>query len=601
MKRIILILSTLIACAAVAQNTALRVSAPATVAVGVPFDVAFSIDADAKDLRLDNFDGFDVLMGPSTAKSSSISISGNGIRQSVTSAFSYVLQARKEGIFTIPAATVMVGNKKYTSKPLEITVAAAQNQQNTYSSPSQSSIQTIGGVDVFIKAIPSKTTAYEQEAVLLTYKLYIRGVAEIFKLGESKYPDAKDFLTQEIQLPNNKQWSDETYNGKMYSTVILEQKLLYPQKAGSLQVGTGEYESQMRIINSAANGISDRYITGFQDVTRKIAVPAVKINVKPLPAGKPKSFDNAVGNFTLKSGISDTKVKENEAITLTLSIEGNGNLRSIKNPEIRFPNKFEVYDAKINAKLKNTTAGVSGTKSIEYLAIPRDTTGVFSIPATEFSYFEPSSQSYKTLKTNAYQITVEKGDGTASGNMQNFANKQNVKMLGSDIQFINTADTALQPKNNFIFGTSLFIFCYLIPLLLAIVLFIIFRKQAKENADIALTRTKKANQTATKRLKTAHKYLQENDKEKFYDEILKALWGYFGDKFSIPVADLTKENIEMELSNTGANETLIADFKNILSTCEYARYAPAAQDDERGELYHLTVEKISELEQMIKK
>ena len=603
MKRIILIFSILLAAGATgAQNINLRATAPATVAAGSQFRLEFSINADAKDLRIDNIPDFDVLMGPSTSKSSNISIVNGNVNQSVSTTFTYVLQAQKEGTFNLPAATVMVDKEKYTSNTLKINVVTDNNaQQNSgQSSPTQSNIQTISGVEVFIRTIPSKTTVYEQEAVLITYKLYVRGVANVFRVQGTKTPEAKEFISQDVLQPDDKQFSSENYNGKDYNVVVLDQRLLYPQRAGSLNVEEGEYESALRIVNSSPHrSFFSSFFDTYQDVTRKITAPAVKITVKELPTGKPVSFANAVGNFSLKSSINTTELKENEPISLTISISGNGNFRLIKNPEIKFPNDFEIYDPKVDAKLKNTTAGVTGSRTIEYLAIPRHA-GNFTIPATEFSYFDLASQTYKTLRTETYEIKVAKGNG-AQSDMQSFVNKENVRMLGNDIRYINTTDTNLKLKNDFLFGSILFIFSYLVSLLLAIVLFVVFRKQATENANIVLTRNKKANKVATKRLKIAQKHLQQNEKEKFYDETLKALWGYFSDKFSIPVAGLTKDNIEIELSRTGADETLISDFKNILSTCEYARYAPAGQAGEMSDLYHLTVKKISELEQKIKR
>ena len=361
-----------------------------------------------------------------------------------------------------------------------------------------------------------------------------------------KFPEAKGFLSQEIQLADEKQWNLENYDGKNYNTVVLKQTLLYPQQSGNLKIESGKYDAILRVTNASRSrrSIFDDFFETYQDVKKTLTSSSINIHVNPLPKGKPQSYANAVGSFTMKSNINATSVKENEAITIKVSISGNGNLKLIKNPEVKFPADFEIYDPKVNTKYNNTTAGVTGTRTIEYLAIPRHS-GKFTIPAIEFGYFDTKTNSYKIISTNPYQIKVEKGVGGSSETVvSNFVNKESLRSLGSDIRYINTNDTSLYPKENFFFGSIGFAICFIFPILLAIILFIVYRKQAKENSNIALVRTKKANKIATKRLKIAQKYLGEGEKEKFYDEVLKALWGYFSDKLNIPIANLTKDKIE---------------------------------------------------------
>ena len=601
MKRIIIFFGILfLTLNAYAQNINFTATAPSAVANQSQFRVVFTINGDAKDFRIGEIDGFNVLMGPSTSRSQNVQIIGGRTESSVSTTYTYVLQAQKEGTFTIPAATVTVDNQRYVSNTLTVKVLPADANVQQQQGSAESSSQNISGVEVFVRAIPSKTTVFEQEAILLTFKLYARGV-NVAGFSNMKFPEPKGFLAQEIELANDRQFQLENYNDKNYNTLILKQTLLFPQYSGELEIGEGTFEVVLRIANQASRrGFFDDFFNSYQDVKRTITSPSFKINVKPLPAGKPKSFANAVGEFTMKSDINTTELKANEPITIKITISGTGNLRLIKNPEIVFPASFEVYDPKVDLKTKNTTSGVVGSRTIEYLAIPRYA-GNFTISAAEFSFFDLKTQTYKTLKTDVFNIKVEKGEGTANEAVTNYVSQEALKFLGSDIRHIDTENLKLKQKNDFFFGSVSFMLLYLIPLSLAIVLFIVFRKQAKENANIALVRTKKANKVAAKRLKIAKKYLEEKEKGKFYDEVLKALWGYFSDKLNIPVARLTKDNIESELSKAGVDEALIADFNNILSTCEYAQYAPGSGSEEMEQLYNQTIEKIGELEVKIKK
>ena len=331
---------------------------------------------------------------------------------------------------------------------------------------------------------------------------------------------------------------------------------------------------------------------------KKITTPKVVINVQPLPA-KPAGFSGAVGEFKLASSINATDVKTNDAVTIKLTLSGTGNMKLIGTPEVKFPQDFEIYDPKVTDDYKLTNSGLTGTKTFEYLAIPRHA-GNFTIPAIEFTYFDLKSNSYKTLKTEAYNLKVAKGQGNADQVISDFTNKESVKMLGKDIRFIKLGDSSLRPKGDFFFGTVGYYLCYLIPLLLFVVFAVIYRQKALENANVAKVKTKKANKVATRRMKLAGKLLAENKKNEFYDEVLKALWGYISDKLSIPVSQLSKDNIETELTNYGVQEALIAEFIGVLNECEYARYAPGNENEAMDKVYSASVEVISKMENSIK-
>lgn len=327
--------------------------------------------------------------------------------------------------------------------------------------------------------------------------------------------------------------------------------------------------------------------------------PKLTVDVKSLPAGKPTDFSGGVGEFTISSSINSTDVKTNDAITIKLVISGTGNLKLVSDPEVKFPEDFEVYDPKVDNKFRLTNAGLSGNKVIEYLAIPRNA-GTYKIPPIKFSYFDIKSRSYKTLTTEEYVVQVAKGAGNATQTIANFTNKEDLKVLNEDIRFIKQNDVKLMPKGEYFYGSTAYWLFYLIPGILFITCFVLYRKQIAANANAARVRTKKANKVAVKRMKQAEKLLAANKKDEFYDEVLKALWGYISDKLNIPVSRLSKDNIEEELLKYGVSDDLIKEFLNALNSCEFARFAPGDANQAMDKVYTESFEVISKMENSIK-
>ncbi|RHH40319.1 protein BatD [Phocaeicola plebeius] len=608
MRKIIFLLFTILAAWQVKAADKVRFVAEAAdvVVSGDQVRLVFTVNSqDIKDFRAPSIKGFDVLMGPSRSQQSSIQII-NGKRTSNSStAFTYILLAGSPGTYTIPAASVEVNGEKVFSNAISIKVLPQdQNSGNSgnngggsaSSSRSQAAGSRISANDLFITATASKTTVHEQEAILLTYKVYT--VVNLRQLY-GKMPDLKGFHTQEVELPQQKTFTLEHYKGRNYNTTVWSQYVLFPQQTGKLEIPSITFDGVV-----AQQTVSDDPFDAFfnggghVEVKKKITTPKVVINVQPLPA-KPAGFSGAVGEFKLASSINATDVKTNDAVTIKLTLSGTGNMKLIGTPEVKFPQDFEIYDPKVTDDYKLTNSGLTGTKTFEYLAIPRHA-GNFTIPAVEFTYFDLKSNSYKTLKTEAYNLKVAKGQGNADQVISDFTNKESVKMLGRDIRFIKLGDSSLRPKGDFFFGTVGYYLCYLIPLLLFVVFAVIYRQKALENANVAKVKTKKANKVATRRMKLAGKLLAENKKNEFYDEVLKALWGYISDKLSIPVSQLSKDNIEAELTNYGVQEALIAEFIDVLNECEYARYAPGNENEAMDKVYSASVEVISKMENSIK-
>ena len=608
MRKIIFLLFTILAAGQGKAADKVRFVAEAAdvVVSGDQVRLVFTVNSqDIKDFRAPSIKGFDVLMGPSRSQQSSIQII-NGKRTSNSStAFTYILLAGNPGTYTIPAASVEVNGEKVFSNAISIKVLpqdqTSGNSGNNgggsaSSSRSQAAGSRISANDLFITATASKTTVHEQEAILLTYKVYT--VVNLRQLY-GKMPDLKGFHTQEVELPQQKTFTLEHYKGRNYNTTVWSQYVLFPQQTGKLEIPSITFDGVV-----AQQTISDDPFDaffnggGYVEVKKKITTPKVVINVQPLPA-KPAGFSGAVGEFKLASSINATDVKTNDAVTIKLTLSGTGNMKLIGTPEVKFPQDFEIYDPKVTDDYKLTNSGLTGTKTFEYLAIPRHA-GNFTIPAIEFTYFDLKSNSYKTLKTEAYNLKVAKGQGNADQVISDFTNKESVKMLGKDIRFIKLGDSSLRPKGDFFFGTVGYYLCYLIPLLLFVVFAVIYRQKALENANVAKVKTKKANKVATRRMKLAGKLLAENKKNEFYDEVLKALWGYISDKLSIPVSQLSKDNIEAELTNYGVQEALIVEFIGVLNECEYARYAPGNENEAMDKVYSASVEVISKMENSIK-
>ena len=602
MRKIILffiLISTVIG--AWADGITFSANAPEVVVSGDQFRLSFTINSQkVRDFRAPSIKGFEVLMGPS--RSTQYQNYNGVVTNSIT--FTYILMAEKEGTYTIPGATIVADGNNYTSNSVEIKVlppdqsSGSGNSTSARSSRNQANSGKITDKELFMTATASKTNVYEQEAILLTYKVYTQ--VNLTAL-DGDIPDLKGFHTQEVELPNQKTYSLEHYNGRNYNTLVWRQLVLFPQQTGQIEIPSVTFEGTVSQMVASADPF-DAFFNGgnYVKITKNIVTPKLTINVKELPAGKPANFSGGVGEFTLSSSINTQELKTNDAVTIKLIISGTGNMKLINTPEVGFPQDFEIYDPKVDNKFNLTRNGLSGNKVIEYLAIPRHA-GTYTIPPIEFSYFDLKSQSYKTLKTDAYTLNVAKGEGNSDQVVANFTSKEDLKVLGQDIRYIKTGDTHLTKKDDYFFGSISYYLWYIIPLGLFIAFLAINRKQAMENANVAKVRTKKANKVATKRMKNAGKLLAEKKSEAFYDEVLKALWGYISDKLSMPVSQLSKDNIEEKLQKHQVNEELIKEFINNLNECEFARYAPGNQDEKMDKIYTSAIDVISKMENSIKR
>ena len=609
MRKLIIILMTLMAYSTqtFADKVSFVASAPDVVVVGDQFRLSYTVTTQkVKDFRAPSIKGFDVLMGPSRSEQSSTQIVNGSVSSTSSITFTYILMANTAGEFTVPGASIVADGNQMISNSVKIKVLPQDQNHNSSrrNNDNSSSIQpssnaSVSNQDLFITATASKTNVYEQEAFVLTYKIYTR--ESNLQLNNAKLPDFKGFHSQEIEMTTNARWTPGHYKGRNYYTTVYRQFVLFPQQSGKLFIEPAQFQMTVNKPVQSADPF-DAFFNGGNNVIeikKPITTPKIAINVNPLPAGKPTNFLGGVGEFNISSSINSKELKTNDAITIKLVISGTGNLKLISNPEIKFPDDFEVYDPKVDNQVRLTKEGLTGNKVIEYLAIPRHA-GTYKIPGVSFSYFDIRSKSYKTLNTEDYVINVEKGAGNADQVIANFTNKEDLKVLGEDIRYIKQNEVTFQPKGSFFYGSMSYWLFYIIPALAFILFFIIYRKQAAENANVAKMRTKKANKVAIKRMKLAGKLLSENKKDAFYDEVLKALWGYISDKLNIPVSRLSKDNIEEKLRNHGVSEELIKEFLNALNDCEFARFAPGDENQAMDKVYSSSIEVISKMENSIK-
>lgn len=603
MKRLLsLSLSLLLLLPLMADEVEFRAQAPGKVVAGKPFQLTYTINQRARDLQAPEFTGFEYLAGPYTSQSSSTSFVNGHRTSTFTLTYTYTLLGNTPGDYTINPATITSDGQQYTSNGVRITVLPP-DEQPTPSSSSKSISErpeapSTSSSDIFVRTIVNKTNVYEQEALQISYRLYVAGV-DFAQMGNTlKLPEMTGFLKQEMEL-GNRQFELEHYNGRNYQAVTLFSYLLYPQHSGDIKIDAAQFEAILRIqTHQQVRSIFDDFFGTYENVSRALTAPAVTIHVNPLPAGKPAGFSGAVGQFTVTPSISTTDIQANEAVTLSLNIRGTGNMKLIKTPAVDWPEGFEPYDPKVTNNFKPSNSGFTGNKSIEYLAIPR-AAGDYTIPELSFSYFDIQEGKYKTLSTPAYTLHVRRAPGqtTDGEQVQTYTNvnKEDIKQLGSDIRYINTAEQPLiyTPEREPL-STSTILLIDMLIFLLSMLVLLIGHKLIKDNADQMGRRYKRANKVAQKRLKTAQ-LLLNGDNQAFYAEIEKAAFSYLSDRLRIPTADMTKDNIADLLRQKAVPESLIKQVNDVLSTAEFARYAPTTGAEKQA-LYDATTQIINQLE-----
>ena len=602
---LLLIFTILTVCA---DEVTFVASAPKSVVVNQQFRLSYKVNrAKVKEPSIADIPGFRILSGPNRSTQQSIQMMNGKMESTESVTFTYILMAEKEGEYTFPAATVTVDGEKVVSNTVKVKVLPEDKNSSSSQSGSgrdrverNSSSTRIADDELFVRATLNKTKVFEQEAVLLTYKVY--SLVNLTNLSNPT-PDLKDFHIQEVELPRDKQFELDRYNDRNYHSIVWRQFVLFPQQNGKIEIPSLEFEGVVAVQTRRNMDPFEMMFNGgpsYVEVKKILKSNPLTLNVESLPAGKPVAFSGGVGKFSISSTISNTDLKTNEEITLKVIVKGVGNMKLIGAPQMEFPSEFEAYDPIINNRYSLKTNGFSGEKVFEYLVTPRSS-GTFTIPGAKFSYFDIATNSYKTIESEAYTINVEKDKEAVTAVASAYVGKERSKVLASDIRHIKLSESKLSKGNDTFFASVAYYMFFIIPLLMFIASIVVYRKKVAENANVSLVRTKKANKVAVKRLKIAKHLLKENKKNEFYDEILKTLWGYMSDKLSIPVSQLSKENVATELSLKGAEESLVNELHDLLNDCEFARYAPGDATSAMDKTYLSSIDIISKMENSIKK
>jgi archaellum component FlaG (FlaF/FlaG flagellin family) len=580
-------------------------SAPNAVETGQQFRLTFTLNKKGSnpDLPPDLTSNFDVLMGPSTGQSTRMQTINGKTTTEISYSYTYILKAKREGSFEIRPASVEIDGEIVESNSLKIQVVKAQSGQQQPSQNQQQESQSresvsLGGNNLFIRLELNKQNVYRGEQIIATVKLYADPNIPVSGFDEVNLPTYEGFYTQDIEMPQQINFNREVFNDRIYQVGVLKKTVLFPQQNGTITINPFSMTLlvQQRV---RPRSFFDDFFSGIQTVKTTITSSPVRINVKDLPP-QPANYYGGVGNFNVTSELSSADVTTNDAVTLKLTITGSGNIRLIRNPQLQLPSDFEIYDPRATDNVRATDSGMTGSKTVEYLFQPRFE-GDYVIPSIPFTFFNPASGSYVTRSTPEYTLRVTKGTGDQSASIIGGRHREDLQLIGQDIRYIKQGNPMLKIKGSTFFGTPAFYSLYAGTALLFILLFIIYRKKARENANAALMRNKKANRMAVKRLKEAARFMKQNNNEAFHEAILKAFWGYLSDKLGIAVANLNRETAVENLKSKNVDDPVITNFIEIMDHCEYARYAPSGGSEARSELYKKAEQTMSRLEKQIKR
>jgi len=584
--------------------------APQTVEVGEQFYLKYELNQRLTP-QLPDLKGFTLMGGPSTGTSTSVQIINGNMSQSNTYSYSYILRANSEGTFTIPGGKVVFGGQTYTSNAVTVKVvkAGSKPKQNTNRAQSfwgndpfynqqPAQAQEIKSDDVFIRTEVDKTSVYQGDKITATIKIYTK--VDLVGFEDFRLPGFDGFWAQEVKTPEQIQFQQVQLNGTNYMVGVLKKDILYPQRSGTLSIGSVGADIVVRQRVNGGQSIYDNFFGYYQNKQLTINSPEVKITVKPLPGNAPGYFTGAVGSFTVAGSISADSVKVNDALTMKITISGTGNLKLIDPPDLNFPKEFEVFDPVVQLNLNSGDGEIAGSQVFEYTLIPRYP-GDYNTNEIRFAYFDPVAGIYKTLKTNSYNIHVYKMPGDSTGQFSSDYSRSEINYIGSeDIRFIETENFTPEKNRKFFIGSPLFIVFASIPLIAFIVVVMLLRKKIKENANIEYTKNRKANKTTMKRLKKANELLKNNLTSEFYKEVMVALWGYLSDKLNLPLAQLSKENVSLKLADRGLEPELTDTFLKIIEDCELAHFAPVEGSEQPLQIFDRAVDIINLFEQKLK-
>jgi hypothetical protein len=604
MKKILLYqLLILISCSISAQDIYVKAECPSVVNAGDQFTVMWTVNAGGGEFSAPSFNGFYKLMGPQTSYSSSTQIINGKMSNSTSYSYVYYLQAVKEGKFVIQPATFILKNKTYHSDSLHIEVIGSTAQKQS-APPGGQDEQTnadvqSSGKDLFINLSVNRREVFLGEPIVATVKLYSR--VNIAGINEIKYPDFNSFLKSDIDTPPLTSLRQENVNGTIYGSGVVQQFLLYPQITGEINIDPVQISVliQKKVRGEQSDPFFGDFFSSYQTIPTAAASKTIKIKVKPLPGVQPPDYSGVVGKLDIKAAVNKESVKVNDAVTYKVTISGNGNLRIASAPVLKLSPDIETYDPKITDDLKNGPNGTTGRKTFEYLLIPRHD-GDFTIPPLTYSYFNIASGKYEKLTTEEFHLNASKSNEKNTGvAVYGGVAKEDVKYLGKDIRFVKSDPGNLKESGNIFLSKQSFYTSYAFSLLAFLVVLFLRREHIRRNSDLSMVKNRKAGKVAIKRLQLASACLKNEEIDQFYDEILKALWGYLSDKLNIPVSELTRTNSIAALQEQGIDEENIESLSRILDTCEFARFAPSSSGAEAATIYEGASQFIKSVENLI--
>ena len=583
------------------------------VSVGERFRVVYELNADGSNFVSPNFPAkLQRLSGPNTSSSSSIQIINGSYQQSYTKTYTFLVTASAEGEFKIAPASVRVEGKNIVSNTLSVKVLKRTSNASGTSQKSNNQTGQSGVLqddDVYIKTIVSNKNPYIGEQIIVTNRIYTK--VPISNLNLEKAPSFQGFWSKNLSDGKTQlKQSTKVINGQEYIVADISKYALFPQKSGKLAIESSNMKcvAQLRVESNrrkSRDPFEDFFGDPFfnrnvKNIQVVLNTDAVTINVKPLPqAGKPESFTGAVGKFSFSSSLDNDSIGANDAISINLKLMGSGNLELINPPTIVFPTDFETYDPKISNKIRTGDRGVSGSKTIEYLAIARNP-GDFKIQPIEFSYFNPADKKYHKISAGPYNIHVAKGKNGTAGITYSSSAQEDIRFIGKDIRHIKQGAIELKPIGEFFFGSLLYYLFLVLPMLALIVFVLAFRQTEKRKGNVKLMKNRKANKIARTKLKKAEKLMKEGNDREFYDEIAQAIWGYISDKFHISQAEMSIENVQETLKSVETDEEVIAGFVNTLNNIEFARFAPGDSSGKMQSVYEESLNSITRAERAFK-
>lgn len=574
--------------------------APALTAMGEPFRVEFTVDKepDANTLKAPDFAGFDLLAGPSVSTGHSIQFINGKQSSSYNCTYTYVLLPQAAGTYTIGAASIEVEGKRYTTKPLPIEVIAEKGGADSNKQPAsaKSPESSVSKDDILLRLKLSETELYKGETIRASLILYTRvGIDQIESLD---MPPFDDFWMQELSFDNTP--SREEYNGRVYETYKIRELLLSPQRSGEITIPATTMSVVAQVVMQN-NRKFDPIFGGRQiyHFTRELRTTPIKIRVKEFPKGAPATFNGAVGSFTMSATLPESVIDANSSDQLSITIAGDGNLKFITAPQLRLPDSFELYDMKVADNVKVAAAGTSGSITYTYPFVARSA-GEFTIEPLYFSYFDPTTGEYRTLSTERFTIEVlDDGSSATAATAIGFADYGgSMRQLDRDIRFIHN-ELPPQRSGRFVVASPIYLLLVVVMLAISILIFVVMRRRLRLNRNVVARRMKRADKVAVQRLRTAERYMGEHNRHAFYEEMLRAMWGYIGDKFNIPVSNLTKETIREELYRRGVSSADAEHFCDVISSLDEAQYAPSTDGDMKM-IYSDAVEVISKIESIVK-